>query len=128
MLTNKRPAGRPQKLGPQTPNPENQNVAFFRMEIANAKEINQALRKMGSDPELTRLLRDANRDAADLVAAEAQKRIPVGTKPKRVKRLHQTARGVSSRTAAGGQGRRQKTVLRLDETPRIPPRWGAHQS
>ena len=72
----------------------------FYGEVLNAKEISKALRSLGSDPELTRELRQANKQAASIVAEEAARRIPVGTAPKRGKRLSQTARAAASRTSA----------------------------
>lgn len=76
------------------------HVGWFDMEIAGAKDINTALRKVGGDPQLLSELRAANRKAAEVIVPAVKRHVPVGEKPKTVRRLHETVRAASSRTAA----------------------------
>ena len=49
----------------------------FSAEMQGGKEISAALRRMGSDKDLVRLLRAANKSVAEIVAREARRRVPV---------------------------------------------------
>ena len=69
-------------------------------EVFNAKQVASALRRLPSDPELTRALRQANKEVAELFVEPIKKRIPVGKKPKTGRRLRDTVKATGARTLA----------------------------
>ena len=73
---------------------------FMSAEIIGGKEISSALRNMPYDPELTKALRDAHKESAEIIAEETRKLVPVGTVKKRGKRLSETVKALASRTGA----------------------------
>lgn len=74
-------------------------------EITGGKEISAAIRKMGSDKDLVRVLRAANKSVAEIVAREARRRVPVRTGALRKTIRSLGARTSSSVKAGGGRGK-----------------------
>lgn len=70
----------------------------FQMRV-DIKKLAADIRDIG-DAEMLRKLRAANKEAAQAVVPHIVARIPVGERPTRRKRLHQTVRAVGARTSA----------------------------
>ena len=74
--------------------------AFLRADIHGAKEVARAIRRMGSDPELTRELRAANKKVANIFVDEIRRQAPRSDRLPPPKHLADTVSATASRTSA----------------------------
>lgn len=68
--------------------------------VEGVLEIARAIRKMGNDPALKAALRVATKESAEIIVPAVKRYVPVGTRSKTTRRLHETVRAQSHLTKA----------------------------